>query len=263
MSSDDHPTHSLDLLLRPERPRLADRAYSELRTHLIEGKLPPGTRLIEQTLTSVLGISRTPLREALWRLEQDGLVERRDGGGLYVTELTQDEFDELMGMRAVVEGFCARLAAERLTDAELAEIAAAHEDANLAHERNDLERLAEAGTHFHDAINAASRSPRCIAMVNELRQWAVRYRPQGLVDNANRRWSSDQHAEILAALRARDGERAEHLVRLHLDEVGTRIRAAIQPQAPLTIESAASSGHSRGTPDLDRDSRAHRLGRAG
>jgi DNA-binding GntR family transcriptional regulator len=229
MSSDDHPTHPLDLLLRPERPRLADRAYAELREYLIGGKLPPGTRLVEQTLTSALGISRTPLREALWRLEQDGLVERRDGGGLYVTELSQDEFEELMGARAVIEGYCARLAAERLTDAQLAEIAAAHQDADRAHEHNDVERLAEAGTRFHDAINAASRSPRCIAMVNELRQWAVRYRPQGLVDDANRRWSSDQHAEILAALRAHDGELAEQLVRQHLDEVGTRIRAAIDP----------------------------------
>jgi DNA-binding GntR family transcriptional regulator len=174
MPPDEDATHSLDLLLRPERPRLADRAYTELRSHLVQGKLPPGTRLVEQTLTAVLGISRTPLREALWRLEQDGLVERRDSGGVYVTELTQDEFEELMGLRAVIEGYCARLAAERATDAQLAEIAAAHEDAERAHDAHDLERLTDAGTRFHDAINAASAAPRCIAMVNELREWAVR-----------------------------------------------------------------------------------------
>jgi DNA-binding GntR family transcriptional regulator len=217
----------LEALLNPDRsPRLADRAYTQLRELIIEGRIPPGTRLVEQALTAALHVGRTPLREALLRLEHDAVIERRDAGSLYVTELSSEELSELLGMRAVLESYCARLAAARITDRELDDIADAHRTAVEAEAKGDFVALAAAGTRFHDLINAASRAHRCTSVINDLRDWAVRYRPQGLTTTANRQLSIEHHAAILEALRAHDADRAEQLVRHHLDKVSEVIRDA-------------------------------------
>lgn len=219
---------SLSSLLEPEKPRLADQAYADIRRHIVEGTLPPGTRLVEHKLTESLGVSRTPLREALRRLEQDGLIERQGGGGLRVTELTLDDLKEIMGIRGALEGYCARLAGERITAAEIEALEAAHEDATAAIRDGDLAALVAANTRFHDGIDAASRSPRCIAMINGIRDWVLSYRSEVLVDEETRRRSYEQHAEIIAALRAGNGADVEQLVRDHIAEVAERLVATRQ-----------------------------------
>jgi DNA-binding GntR family transcriptional regulator len=213
-------------LLQPERPRLSEWAYDEIRRYIVDGALPPGTRLVENKLTSSLGISRTPLREALHRLEQDGLIERNPGGGLSVTGLTLEELNEVMGIRAVLEGHCARLAAERISDAALADLFAAHEEAADAIRQGDLEALVIANTEFHDGINAAAHSPRCMTMINEMRESVLRYRTEALNEEATRKQSFDQHLEILMALKARDTELIEKLMRAHIDDVAQQLTAA-------------------------------------
>jgi DNA-binding GntR family transcriptional regulator len=216
---------ALASLLEPEKPRLADQAYAAVRGYIVEGALPPGTRLVEQKLTQSLGVSRTPLREALRRLEQDGLIERQRGGGLFVTELTDEGLKEIMGIRAVLEGYCARLAAERATEEQLAALQRAHDDAAAAIERDDLAALVAANTRFHDGIDAASRSPRCIAMISDIREWVLRYRSEALADTATRQRSFEQHVEMLGALRAREGRRVEQLMRDHIGELAERLLA--------------------------------------
>jgi DNA-binding GntR family transcriptional regulator len=225
MSSD---LDSLSRLLEPEKPRLADQAYADVRRHIVEGSLPPGTRLVEHKLTESLGVSRTPLREALRRLEQDGLIERQSGGGLRVTELTIDDLQEIMGIRGALEGYCARLAGERITVEELDALDAAHEDATAAIRAGDLAALVAANTRFHDGIDAASRSPRCIAMINGIRDWVLSYRSEVLVDEETRLRSYDQHAEIIAALRSGEAAHVEQLVRDHIAEIADRLVAARQ-----------------------------------
>jgi DNA-binding GntR family transcriptional regulator len=219
---------ALSSLLEPEKPRLADQAYTAIRRHIVEGTIPPGTRLVEHKLTESLGVSRTPLREALRRLEQDGLIERQTGGGLRVTELTIDDLTEIMGIRGALEGYCARLAGERITPAELEALQAAHEDAKAAIDRDDLQALIGANTRFHDGIDAASRSPRCIAMINDIRDWVISYRSEVLVDKETRQRSYDQHTEIIAALGSGDGGYVERLVRDHIAEVAERLIEARQ-----------------------------------
>lgn len=213
-------------LTEPEKPRLADWAYDEIRRHIVHGALPPGTRLIEKKLTTSLAISRTPLREALRRLEQDGLIERHLGGGLSVTQLTLDEIKEILGIRAVLEGHCAALAAERITADELAALFTAHEDAAGAIRDGDLQVLNEANTRFHDGINAASGSRRCVAMVNGMREAVLRYRSEALSDEATRTRSFEEHLEILTAIKKRDSARAETLMRAHIGEIARHLTAS-------------------------------------
>lgn len=213
-------------LVEPEKPRLADWAYGEIRRYIVEGVLPPGTRLIEKKLTTSLGISRTPLREALRRLEQDGLVERHIGGALSVTDLTLDEIKDILGIRAVLEGHCAALAAERISPDELAALFKAHEDAADAIRDEDLHALKEANTRYHDGINAASGSRQCVAIVNGIRESILRYRSEALSDEAARKRSFEEHLEILTAISEHDSERAEKLMRAHIGEVARHLTAA-------------------------------------
>lgn len=212
-------------LIEPEKPRLADWAYDEIRRYIMDGVIPPGTRLIEKKLTTSLGISRTPLREALRRLEQDGLIERHIGGGLSVTELTFDEIKEILGIRAVLEGHCAALAAQRISADELAALFRTHDDAADAIRDEDLQSLNEANTRFHDGINAASGSRRCVAMVNGIRESVLRYRSEALSNETTRKRSFEEHLEILTAIKEHDPERAEKLMRAHIGEVARHLTA--------------------------------------
>jgi DNA-binding GntR family transcriptional regulator len=216
-------TDKIAALVAPEKPRLADWAYDEIRRYIIEGALPPRTRLVEHKLTTSLGISRTPLREALRRLEQDGLIERHPGGGLSVTELTLADLQEIMGIRAVMEGHCAALAAARISAEALDGLFSAHADAAAAIERGDLAVLTTANTRLHDGINVAANSPRALAIVNDMRETVLRYRTEALSDESERRRSFDQHVEILNALKAGDGELAERLVRAHIGGVAQHL----------------------------------------
>jgi DNA-binding GntR family transcriptional regulator len=217
-------------VLTPDRSRLADEAYAELRRYIIDGSLPPGAHLVEQSLAKALAVSRTPLREGLRRLEQEGLLERQAGGGLRVVELNGEGIDELMGIRSVLEGYCARLAAERASDEELTAIAEAHADGGRAIKAGDLSAVVAANTRFHDGINAAGHAPRCMAMVSQNRDWVLRYRSQVLVDVDRRKQSYREHEKVLVALKAHDSASAEQLMRDHIIAVGQQIIAALKEQ---------------------------------
>lgn len=192
--------------------------HDVLRAQIVDGSIPPGTRLSEVKLAEYLSVSRTPVREALRKLEQEGFAERRYGLGLFVAELTRGGAMEVVGIRSVLEGYAGRLAAERITATELGSVRAAHRDAQPAIEAGDSEKLLAANTRFHDGINAASHSERCVAMIGELRDWVLRYRAEALaMDTARSRWFA-QHGEIIAALESGDGQLAEKLIRAHIYE---------------------------------------------
>jgi DNA-binding GntR family transcriptional regulator len=158
------------------------------------------------------------VREALRRLEQQGLVEKSHGGGLQVAALTRDGAAEVMGIRSALEAYAAGLAAERITEQELQTLREAHRRAAAALEMDDLEELVRANTVFHDGITAASHAPRCTAMVAGLQDWVLRYRPAALSDEDVRRRSFAEHAEILDALERSDAQHAETLMRRHIQD---------------------------------------------
>lgn len=203
------------------RTSLADAVYDLIRNQIVTGVLQPGDRLMEPVLAEDLGVSRTPVREALRRLEQAELVVRnpRDQGR-YVHKPAPAEIREVLGVRAVLEGYAARLAAEHITDEELARLRALHTEAVAAIEQGETARLAELNTAFHDGINAASRAPHCVALIDALRDRILQYRFAFLRDDTTRRASFREHGEILAALESRAADQAEALVRAHIAQIG-------------------------------------------
>jgi DNA-binding GntR family transcriptional regulator len=208
------------------RKSLADVVYDRIRHQIVTGVLQPGDRLMEPVLAEDLGVSRTPVREALRRLEQAELVRRNPRDlGRYVHRPAPDEIREVLGVRAVLEGYAARLAAERVAAEELDSLADLHAQAELAIDAGDTTRLVELNTQFHDGINAASRAPHCVALIDALRDRILQYRFAFLRTDESRLSSCREHLAILAALRARDADHVELLVRRHIGRIGEVLAA--------------------------------------
>lgn len=202
------------------RRSLADGVYDHIRGQIVSGVFEPDARLMEPVLAEELGVSRTPIREALRRLEQEGLVRRNPRDlGRYVRSLSPEDIREVLGVRAVLEGYAARLAAERASASELDGLASVHERAAQAVELDGIKQLVVLNTQFHDGIVAASHSPQCAALIEALRDKILLYRFAFLRSDRLRRESFSEHRAILAALRERDGDRAEGLLRRHVTQV--------------------------------------------
>lgn len=231
------------------RQSLADGVYEVMRERILTGMLPAGERLLEPLLAAELGVSRTPVREALRRLEQEGLVRRNPRDlGRYVLGLSADEVREIIGIRSVLEGYAARLAAQRITDEELSSLRALHEAASKVIGRADVARLVELNTSFHDGIIAASRAPRCAALIEALRGWILRYRLEFLRSDDLRRQSFSEHRDILSALGRRDPELAEDVVRRHIAQIAEALADA--PGREGDAQRARQSQEAASSPSL-------------
>jgi DNA-binding GntR family transcriptional regulator len=195
--------------------RVAERVYRRLRRAIIEGEIPARSRMIELELAAALGASRTPVREAISRLTSDHLVTPLANGGVEVVD-TLRELDDIYCIREALEGSAARLAAERITDAELARLAELVEATRNA-PLNGFELRVRINHEFHDVITRASRSERLVAMVASFREFFLSERTLEQYDARDSARALAHHTEILDALRVRDGRRVERLVRRHLE----------------------------------------------
>lgn len=204
-------------------PSLADQAYGVLRDWVTSGELTPSERLTERGLAARLGVSPTPVREAISRLLHERLLVRVDGRTLRVAAPSLRRLREMSLIQAALRGVAARLAAESATDEELAEIARAHE-ASLhppnpdQATRQPIDPAQSLRHDFHQLIVEASHSPSLIDMIATAEAFGrpLRVRAQRAAGAADSiRHAVEEHQEIVDALRARDGQRTEVLVREH------------------------------------------------
>lgn len=194
---------------------LATQAFSQLRDAIIGGELVPGEPLYEIHLASQLGMSRTPIREALKLLAQDGYVELLPSRGYTVPKRSQDDIREFFELRAILEAGASRHAALRATDAEIAQLEKLSD--RYEREKND-EKWNQLGHEFHSLIIAAARNSRLATMLNSLNtQIVISRRSVARAADAGRRAAAIRdHRAILDAIRARDDVRAERLAGEHV-----------------------------------------------
>ncbi|HLV72374.1 MAG TPA: GntR family transcriptional regulator [Vulgatibacteraceae bacterium] len=199
--------------------RAVDRVYTRLRADILDGVHPPGARLGEAEIAEATGSSRTPVREALRRLEVEGLVEILPHRGARVPDWTPEDLEEIYDLRMLLEGAAARRAASRIEagDADrLEELCDLIEGAAASGGAQDLDRVAELNAEFHGIIRAAAASGRLVSMLNSVTQLPLvmrtfhRYSPDDLAR------SSAHHRELVAAMRAGDGLWAESVTRAHV-----------------------------------------------
>ncbi|MHB8695458.1 MAG: GntR family transcriptional regulator [Solirubrobacteraceae bacterium] len=209
-------------------PTLADQAYRALREEIISGKLKPGERLTERHIASRLGVSPTPIREALGRLEHEHLIQRTDTRRILVAEPSAHRLYELTLIEAALRGTGARLAAENATEKELAAIEETH--AAFTHTLTP-ERVLATARKLHSLIDQASHNETLITMIATATAFDWQFRVDTIRDifGSNQKTALERHREhgrIVAALKTRDGEQAERLMREHiLGATGAFLRA--------------------------------------
>jgi DNA-binding GntR family transcriptional regulator len=203
-----------------EIPRLAlhEQVAARLRTLLVEGTIAPGGKLNERELCELLGVSRTPLREAIKLLAAEGLVDLLPNRGAVAVKLSEADIHHAFEMLAELEGLSGALAAERMTEAELAELRALHYEMLAAHARRDLSGYYRLNASIHTAINNAAKNPLLSKTYREInaRVQALRFRTNQ--DGTKWQRAVHEHELMLQALVARDAARlrailAEHLLR--------------------------------------------------
>jgi DNA-binding GntR family transcriptional regulator len=199
-----------------ERKSLGQHVFENLKSAIIKGDMLPGGRLIESRLAETLGISRTPVREAIHKLEREGYLRKLPRGGFSVLGLSRDDVEETFGIRRVLESYAARLAAEKHKKSDLKPLVKKIQLYQKHLDSKDLEALPDINTEFHDLLYALSRSPKLITMINNLRDQIYRFRQLILKNEKLARMSNEDHKDMLERIRQRDAKGVERLVKEHL-----------------------------------------------
>ena len=199
-----------NLVFAPPRS-ISDQIYEILKDRILINDLEPGQRLIESEIAQVYQTSRTPIREAFRRLEQDGFVDRVPQGGVRVTEISVQTIKEVFGIRAVLEAYVGELACRHMTPETLAELKQISHQAQRLLSAGDefppemLIELWRLNTQFHDTIYRATLSQQLLKVLNNLRDMVLRFRILTLKQARIRLW--EEHEQIIACLEARDREK--------------------------------------------------------
>lgn len=210
---------------RVENLTLWERVHAHLREEILANRLQAGTELQESALATQLGVSRAPVREAIGRLATEGLVVVRPRRGAVVRELSRDDFLEAYQVREALEAMAARLATFRLDDEDLARLEQLTSTMATHAEREEVDAFFEANAAFHAALVDASGNRRLRELYAQLVGQMNRYRRRSLALRGSLHQSVAEHRAILAALAARDSDRAGLLVADHIRVPQQRLEA--------------------------------------
>ncbi len=196
-----------------------ERAYEYLKSSILSGRFSPGERLTEEHLAKTLGISRTPIREALHKLESEGLIKPLASRGFVASRDSREEVDELFEIRAVLEGYALRVICGRASDGLLEQLEETVRRAEEAVQAGSLHEVFRWNTRFHDLLHEVitDKHRLCQQMVT-MRQYVLRYRKSTLQYPDGGRRSLDGHRKILLALRLRDPDLCERVMREHIQQ---------------------------------------------
>ncbi|MDB5898657.1 MAG: transcriptional regulator, GntR family-like protein [Ramlibacter sp.] len=211
---------------------LHDEVAAQLRERIFAGELAPGTFLDEVRLAELMKISRTPLREALKVLTAEGLVRHELRRGCFVNQVTERDLDEIFPVIALLEGRCAREAAEHATDADLAALEVLHQKLARHAKARRINEYYEANFAIHEAVIALAGNRWLAMVIGDLRKIVKLARLQQLHAPGRLDQSLSEHLAVFAALRARDPEGAEAAMRTHLQRQREALRELARAQRP-------------------------------
>ena len=196
---------------------LRDVVFQTLRQAILKGELSPGDRLMEIKLSQMLGVSRTPIREAIRKLELEGLVVMVPRKGAAVANITEKDTKDVLEVRRTLEMFAVEVVCDRITSEQLAQLKIAAKEFENAKGSMDLIRIAETDMKFHEIIYTATRNDRLMQMLSNLRENMYRYRIEYLKDPNYYDGLVREHQEILEAIETKDKQRARDCMRDHID----------------------------------------------
>ena len=196
---------------------LRDVVFNTLRQAILTGELSPGERLMEIHLANRLGVSRTPIREAIRKLELEGLVTMIPRRGAEVAQITEKSMNDVLEVRSAMDALCVELACDRITVAELERLHAACEEFEKAVKRKDVKEIAQADVALHDIIAEATGNARLIQLISNLSQQMYRYRFEYIKDFSQQDRAGEEHRIIYESIVKKDKETAKEAAKLHID----------------------------------------------
>lgn len=207
--------YKLELSLDEYLP-LRDVVFKTLRQAILTGELKPGERLMEIHLANRLGVSRTPIREAIRMLELEGLVTMIPRKGAEVSRISKQDITDVLEVRASLDALAVRLCCERITPDEILGLEEAASLFSEAINSGDLTAVAQADVDFHDIIVASSKNKRLKQMVDNLAERVYRYRLEYIKDKSSHNNLINEHREILDFIKAGDAKGAEEAIIKHV-----------------------------------------------
>ena len=195
---------------------LRDVVFNTLRQAILTGELKPGERLMEIHLANKLGVSRTPIREAIRKLELEGLVTMIPRRGAEVAQITEKSMNDVLEVRRAMDALCVELACDRITPEELQDLKKACDTFEAAVKTDDIKQIAQADVAFHDIIYAATDNRRLIQLLNNLREQMYRYRIEYLKKKECYPQLLEEHQTIIDSIESRDKDRATQITGQHI-----------------------------------------------
>ena len=199
---------------------LNQKIYRILKTRIIKGNLKPGEKILESKIAEQLGVSRTPVREALQKIAAEGLVEIKPNLGMIITEFSFEDICEVLQIRGILEGLAASIAAKKINKEEIKKLEKNVEQMSISIDKNDLVAYSDLNGEFHNLIFNVCGNKRLTKICNNLSNSDYRYRIRALRNNPERIKSSlREHQEIVKALKRKDSEQADRLSQKHVKNI--------------------------------------------
>lgn len=209
---------------------LRDVVFNTLRKAILTGELKPGERLLEIQLANQLGVSRTPIREAIRKLELEGLVIMMPRRGAEVAQITEKGLRDVLEVRRVLDALCTELACDRITEEEKQRLRDACDEFEKATATGDATVIAAADVALHDIIVEATRNQRLIQLINNLSEQMYRYRFEYIKDENQHNNLVEEHRMIYESIVRCDKEGAAKAAKLHIDNQESSIIKQIRAE---------------------------------
>ena len=215
---------------------LRELVFDALREAILSGTLKPGDRLMEVQLAEEMGVSRTPVREAIRKLELEGLVVMVPRKGAYVSGLSLKDAADLFEIRQSLEGLAASLAAERITDEEIKMLEDSFKQLVEATKSQVVEDIMKKDADFHQVLFNATRNDRLTQIISNLKEQIDRFRLKSFSNPSRMKSILKEHKNILDAIKDRDTDRAEKLAKQHIENVETNVMNILRGQKQFEEE---------------------------
>ncbi len=196
---------------------LRDVVFNTLRQAILTGELKPGERLMEIHLANKLGVSRTPIREAIRKLELEGLVTMIPRRGAEVAQITEKSMNDVLEVRRALDALCVELACERITQEDMGRLKQACEAFEAAVRTRDVKKIARADVELHDIIVQATGNQRLVQLIHNLSEQMYRYRFEYLKDASSHEMLQQEHLEMYHSILNKDKVTAADVVRKHIN----------------------------------------------
>lgn len=204
--------------------------FNSLRYAILHGDLKPGERLMEVKLADILGVSRTPVREALKLLEEEGLVKLIPRRGAIVDKIDEKTMTDVLVVRRALEALAVKLACETITKGDIQKLKEVTDNLELAVDRNDIEKIADLDVKFHDIIFQSTQNKKLLQMLNDLREQMYRYRFEYVKNESEHIRILKEHRAIIKSLEEHDKTQATAVVKKHIDNQGETVKKLLNKE---------------------------------